>query len=815
MKAGGAYVPLDPGYPQERLEYMAADAQVEVLLTQERLLAGLPKAGAKHVYLDAHWGVIEQESAENPANQATAENLAYVIYTSGSTGQPKGSLVPHGGLCNLVKALSESFEIRAKGRVLQFASISFDASVSEIFTALTTGATLCMGSREALMPGMGLIEFLREKAIEVAKMPPSVLAVLPQEELPALKTLVSAGEACTVEIVNRWGSGRRFVNVYGPTEVTVCCSLAVCRAMASGLTIGKPIWNTQIYLLDQHWNPVPIGVIGELYVGGVGVARGYLNRADLTAKRFIPDAFSGKWGSRLYKTGDLGCYLPDGNIEFYGRRDQQVKIRGYRIELGEIESVIRGYGGVENAVVVVREDEPGEKRLVGYVVWREGKEVANSQLRSYLQGKLPEYMVPGLLMVLDQLPLTPNGKVDRKALSNVVNARSKKTFAEPRNAIEAKLAEIWANLLRLDKVGIEDNFFELGGHSLLIPRFLSEVEKIYGLKLKMRSLFEAPTISSFSKLISQPMTNHSASRKTALVRLQSGGRKRPIILVHPIGGGISCYLPLVKYLGTSQPIYALQAAELEEVPEQGMEYQSIEEMAQAYLREVLEFDPVGPYLLGGYSYGGVIAFEMARQLIQVSKKVSLLALLDASSPDRTKKLLPPFIHGSQDEGVRYLRLARGYAQQVGKSLNISFKDLENLEADQKIRYVLDRLIEGDIVPVNTKTEILYRILHGYRQRVKLMESYEPQVLHQTITLFKAKEMSKDLGQNTDASVLLHPTLGWSDISSKPVKVYEVPGSHETLLIEPHVKDVAKALKQVIRKCEIGVVKSKKTLAFPL
>jgi amino acid adenylation domain-containing protein len=368
LKAGGAYVPLDPAYPQDRLELMIEDAQMPVMLAQRRLALGAPQSRARVICLDDGEGDVARQPDTAPAGRARPSDLAYVIYTSGSTGTPKGVQIEHRGVCNLAQAQSRLFEVGAESRVLQFASLSFDASVSEIVMTLTVGAALCLAPRESILPGPGLLKLLRERAITTVTLPPSVLAVLPYEELPALRTLIVAGEACPAELVATWGRGRRFLNAYGPTECTVCATAAECAGAARRPPIGRPIANTKVYILDRHREPVPIGVPGEIYIGGVGLARGYLNQPALTEERYVRDPFASAEGARLYRTGDLARYLPDGSIEFLGRIDHQIKLRGFRIETGEIEAVLRQHPAVQSASVVAREDTPGQKRLVAYVV---------------------------------------------------------------------------------------------------------------------------------------------------------------------------------------------------------------------------------------------------------------------------------------------------------------------------------------------------------------------------------------------------------------------------------------------------------------
>jgi len=517
LKAGGAYVPIDPAYPKERIGFVLKDARIETLLTRQESVESLPEYEGKLVCLDADWETIAKQSDEDPAASATADNVAYVIYTSGSTGQPKGVLVEHRGLCNLVEAQVRAFGVEPESRVIQFASFSFDASVSEIFTALATGAALCLGERNAFFSGATFVQWLRDQAITTATLPPAILSVLPSEDLPNLKTVVAAGESCPGDIVSRWSADRRLINAYGPTEATVCASLTECAGTyAAGPPIGKPIANTRIYIVDADLQPVPAGVEGELLIGGVGLARGYLNRQGLTAEKFIPDPFSRKPGARLYKTGDMARYLPDGNIEFAGRLDHQVKIRGYRIEMGEIEAALARNPEVAESLAMVREDVPGEKRLVAYVVARDGQAVNVSRLRGLLKESLPEYMVPSAVAVIDALPLTLNGKVDRRALPVPERTRAdlKESYVPPRTVIEKKLVEVWTELLGVEKVGVQENFligihdhfFDLGGHSLLAVRMFARIRDAFQVELPLNLLFTtAPTVAGLAKAIEQYM----------------------------------------------------------------------------------------------------------------------------------------------------------------------------------------------------------------------------------------------------------------------------------------------------------------------
>ncbi|MEH1791282.1 amino acid adenylation domain-containing protein [Nostoc sp.] len=513
LKAGGAYVPLDPEYPKDRLSFMLEDAQVAVLLSQQRLLDRLPEYQAKLICLDEVWSEILQNKQNNPIQVVTSTDLANVIYTSGSTGKPKGVMVEHSGLCNLAQAQIQAFGLSSDSRVLQFASFSFDACISEILMALGSGARLYLGTKDSLMPGMPLIERLNDDGITHVTLPPSALAVLPTEELPTLQAIVVAGEACPLELMRQWSKGRNFFNAYGPTEASVCAAIAKCTPLDEKISIGRPIDNTQIYILDQNLQPVPVGVAGELHIGGAGLARGYLNRPELTQEKFIPNPFGrsrgageqgSRGGERLYKTGDLARYLPDGNIEYLGRIDNQVKIRGFRIELGEIEAVLSQHPHVQASYVIAREDNRGDKRLVAYIVPQPQVTPTISVLRSFLKEKLPEYMVPSAIVILESLPLTPNGKIDRRALpAPEPSSELLEKYVAPRTPIEEILALIWQEVLKVELVGRHDNFFELGGHSLLATQFISRVRSRLKVEIPLRSLFAAPTIAELAPSIQQ------------------------------------------------------------------------------------------------------------------------------------------------------------------------------------------------------------------------------------------------------------------------------------------------------------------------
>jgi surfactin family lipopeptide synthetase A len=524
LKAGGAYVPLDPSYPRERLTFMLEDTQAPVLLTQQHLLAGPPDHTANTVCLDSDWEKVATYSEENAPHEAAPDNLAYVIYTSGSTGKPKGVAIEHRSLSNLVHSEMGIANLHSKSRLLQFASFGFDASVWEVFTSLLTGAMLYIPNKVALIPSQEFIELLNNQSISIALLPPSFLARLLQfsNKLSSLETLVVGGEQLTADVRQMLESGLQFVNAYGPTEFTVCATAARYSQHTTKSHIGRPIANTQVYILDQHLNPVPVGVPGELHIGGVQLARGYLNRPELTAEKFIPHPFSEEAGARLYKTGDLARYLPDGNIEFLGRLDHQVKIRGFRIELGEIEAVLVQHPSVKEAVVMAKEDTQNDQQLVAYIVPNK-LEPTLSDIRGFLEDALPEYMIPSRFVFLSELPLTPNGKVDRGALRATDTSRpaSDADYIAPSNKVEERLTGIWSEILGVSKIGLRDNFFELGGHSLKATQVISRIRDAFQVEVPPQAMFESPTVEHLAEIVIDAQTRGKkpvASQITAVDR---------------------------------------------------------------------------------------------------------------------------------------------------------------------------------------------------------------------------------------------------------------------------------------------------------
>ncbi|NOK12218.1 non-ribosomal peptide synthase/polyketide synthase, partial [Corallococcus exercitus] len=520
LKSGGAWVPVDPLLPRERLAFMLEDSAAQVLVTQQGLVDRFPEGlRGRALCLDTSRGALAEESTDAPTTGVTPANMAYLLYTSGSTGTPKGTAVEHRSVANLVTHEAVAYGIGPGSRVLQFASLSFDLSVEEVFTTLCNGATLVLAPLEKLMPGAPLPVLLREQELSVVSLTPAALAATSSEGLPKVRTVISGGEALPADVVARWAPGRRLINTYGPTEATVIATFGEVVADGNVPSIGKPLANVRVYVLDPHGQPVPVGVRGELHIGGVGVARGYAGRPGLTAERFVPDAFSGEEGARLYRTGDVVRWRADGQLDFVGRIDAQVKVRGFRIELGEVENALRAAPAVKDAVVLAREDAPGDKRLVAYVV---GEALDVTALRAHLKQHLPEYMVPAAFVSMEALPLTSNGKVDRKALPVPDEGllRASHAYEAPVTPLEEKLAALWSEVLRIPTVGRTDNFFELGGHSLLATQLVARVRAALDVELPLRALFEAPTIAALAEKLQRTATG---TRLPPLTRTRTEG----------------------------------------------------------------------------------------------------------------------------------------------------------------------------------------------------------------------------------------------------------------------------------------------------
>ncbi|HYG10078.1 MAG TPA: amino acid adenylation domain-containing protein, partial [Pyrinomonadaceae bacterium] len=528
LKAGGAYVPLDPEYPKDRLSFMLDDTHVTTVLTQAEFSGKLPSFAGSIVRLDADWPTIARQAVENPASGATPEHLAYVIYTSGSTGVAKGVMISHRAICNRLLWMQDAYQFSPADRFLQKTPFTFDASLWELFVPLMIGAQLVMARPGGQRESGYLVDAINEHQITVLQLVPSMLQVFLDEpgaeDCHSLKHMFCGGEALSVHLQERFYDRleAQLHNLYGPTEASIDASFWDCKRhdKRRAVPIGRPISNVQLYVLDEHMQPLPVGVVGELYIGGIGLGRGYLNQPELTAERFVPNPMSASGGERLYRSGDLVFYHPDQTIEYVGRRDYQVKVRGFRIELGEIESALAAHPDVREVVVLAREDEPGDKHLVAYIVSEAESDISAVALRNHLRQSLPEYMLPSNFVMLDRLPLSANGKLNRNALPAPSHERPEleSAFVSPRNAVEELLADVWGKVLDVERVGVHDDFFDLGGHSLLATQIISRTREAFHVEIPLRVLFESPTVAGMAESIEAALKGNADEERPPAAR---------------------------------------------------------------------------------------------------------------------------------------------------------------------------------------------------------------------------------------------------------------------------------------------------------
>lgn len=793
LKAGGAYVPLDPTYPKERLSFLIANTGMQIILTQQPMLPTLPKQNLNLICLDSSWNLFNAESEANPPCTATSQNLAYILHTSGSTGKPKGVAVTHHSLVNHSLAVGSYLSLSPEDRVLQFASLSFDVSADQIFSSLASGASIVLRP-DSLWPSIrDFVNFLQKNQLTVVGIPAALwhewVSALSSEgcEPPTCTRLVFTGsELVLSEKLRIWqrkiGQNVRWVNGYGPTEATINAtlyepSLDIENHAGTGVPIGHPIANTTAYVLNEDLEPVPIGVPGELYLGGEGLARGYFDNPKLSAERFLPNPFSDRAGTRMYKTGDRVRYLSNGNIEFLGRVDYQVKIRGVRVEPAEIEAAINEFNGVEESVVLVQADD---SRLVAYVLVKGNDGLNTDELRHHLRQKLPEHMVPSAFVRMENFPVTSGGKIDRTKLPPPEEMRSIEytEYLPPRDELEYQLTKIWEKALSVRPIGMRDNFFDLGGHSLLAVKMFSQVEKLSGKNLPLATLFQAPTIEHLARILRDSGWTPPWS---SLVAIQPRGSKPPLYCVHAIGGNIVEYLHLGRYLGNDQPLYGVQAQGLDG---KAPRHDRIEDMADHYIKEIRSLQPEGPYYLAGTSFGGLVAFEMAHRIVMQGEKVGLVGLFDTNAPGYPKYL----------PGTTSLHRKLNYQKQ---RFLFHLNNLRLLEPENRIEYVqrntrkVRALLRKRMRRIRRSVQNLFL---GERIRViqeagnEARKKYLPPVYGGKVVLFRASHQP--------SGIYPDPTLGWDQFVTGELEIIEIPGYHG-LVREPLVRTLAARLKSCL------------------
>jgi surfactin family lipopeptide synthetase A len=783
MKAGGAYVPLDPSFPQDRLAYMVEDSQMLLLVTHREVDKNLRVRPGFVVRLDSDWPEIAKQSTDSPTLlNASPQNLAYVLYTSGSTGKPKGVEIPHSALMNFVVSMQREPGFTAGDVMLAVSSVSFDIAGLELYVPLASGGKVVIASREEARDPVRLIARMRDSRCNVMQATPATWQALIDagwQGSPDLRVLCG-GESLPRPLAQALlGRCAELWNMYGPTETTIWSAIHRVTSADGPIPCGQPIANTQLFVLDRHRNLVPPGIIGELYIGGSGLAQGYLRRPELTQERFIESPFEPK--ARLYRTGDLSRWLPDGTVECLGRNDNQVKIRGFRIELGEIEAVLGRHEAVSQCVVVAREQAPNEKVLVAYIEPRPGLVPDINDLRTRLRRQLPDYMLPSAIVLMDKLPLTPNGKIDRKALPPpAVRVEVEGQSVPPRDELERAVAKIWAKILRVKRVGIKDNFFELGGHSLAAVRMLSEVCKVTGKTLPLATLFQASTVEALAELIRREGWTPNWS---SLVPVQPLGSNTPLFLVHGAEGNVLLYRNLARYLGPDQPVYGLQSQGLNG---DGRLDTAVEEMASRYLREVTIAQPHGPYVLGGYCLGGIIAFEMAQQLSALGEKVDLVVMLDTYNPSltsRTRLISKAPLHFLQNLWFHGANVAL-----------LAWNDREEF-LRQKIAIELTRLqirlhagghALRRVCGWKTQHEYPHLVIKKVNDQAAIR--YRPQPYAGRVAVIRPK--GSFLG-------LASASLGWDEIVGANLEVHQLPVYPKGMLIEPFCQVLAETLKRCL------------------
>jgi amino acid adenylation domain-containing protein len=773
-KAGGAYLPLDPAAPMDQIAFMLEDAAPPFVLTRKKFFARVPSPRLPNLrLLDLDDFCARRSSSPYATITVTIDSLAYVIYTSGSTGKPKGARITHGGLVNTVLAVGTDLSLRPDDIVMAWSTIAFDVACLEIYLPLAFGASLYLVETELGGDGDLRLEQLRSSAATVIMGTPTMYRLLLEKGWqgdPRMRVVVG-GEVLPLHLGTRLAKMCRAAwNQYGPSEAAICATRTRIDVDAEKITIGRPLPNVTVHLLDPQLQPVAKGSLGEMYIGGAGVALGYLNRPDLNQARFLPDPFS---SGRLFKTGDLAIELPDGSFDFLGRTDDQVKVRGFRVELGEIESALRRCQGLQAAVVRAIEFEEGDRRLVAFVI---GEETFPSQWKQSLQRQLPHYMVPSEFVPVRSFPITPGGKVDMQALDTMrLNAARLRPVSVPSPAdpVEARLREIWQRLLKLNNVALDQDFFALGGHSLLAARMLVEVEQWFGSKLPHSVLVEHPTIHGLATYLRQS----PAGKWPALVTIQVGASLLPMFIAHGLGGSLLSFIELANALGPEQPVYGLQLPAFLDQHQADLRI-----LAANFVKQVRAIQPVGPYNLAGHSSGGLVVFEMACQIMEQGETVGLLALLDCD-PNTGKVAHRPFKDWDTFK-TSLRRVLAGFELREFLARRMMYHriKIKSWLAERSRHLKIGR----GWLPDSVRDSLASSLLGVEGFLLLAIRDYQIRPYPGNATLFLAQEEPRSEPQ---------PERAWAGRILGVFETQTIPGNHQTMLARPQVTSLAREIRQ--------------------
>ena len=784
LKAGAAYVPLDPAYSEGRLAFILKDSNAPVLITTTQHVDKFASFEGPKICLDREGEMISKQCKENLGLEISPHQLGYIIYTSGSTGEPKGVMVEQSGWDNYMSSAKEAYGLQPGERLLQFASLSWDTSAEEIFPCLTAGATLVLRPPEMLDSFTRFWDYCDSMNISVLSLPTafwhelvSHVASHPTEGPRNLRVVVIGGEGALGKMVNQWHQlvpeQIQLFNTYGQTECTAVSTRCLLPRgpVYNAVPIGSAVENVSLLVLDPNGNPVIPGNSGELYVGGAGVGRGYLNRQELTAQKFVTLE-----SGRFFRTGDLVQENHEGMLEYIGRTDSQLKVRGVRIEPGEVEAALLKHPAIELAVVVGQPlDQP--RKLVAYLTLKQGIDKIPVGIRDSLKAHLPEALLPSLFIKLESIPRTVNGKVDKRALP-VFNTMMEDESIDkaPTDKLEASILALWREFLKNPQIGIHDNFFENGGDSLIIMQIITELEQELGRSLPLSMIFHAPTVARLAKFLRE---QNAQPAKSALVPVKTTGNRTPLFCVHADGGAFF-YLNFAKYLADDQPFYGLQARGLDPKEEP---FTSLQEMAAYYVSEIRKVQPQGPYFLGGFSVGGIFAYEMAQQLVSVGQEVSVLAMLDANTSD-----YPVY----KEQGKSKSRKLKQWLQlETGELLTNGIKRLQ-ARSKKKINNMIVRFYKKMNFPLSP-----YLRVHLVRQANQSMgERYQPKPYEHPIHVFCADQQPKE--------IIPDKSLGWKKYAVGPIHIHSIPGNHETIFREPQVRVLAQEVQNVLDAHSLSV-----------